>query len=214
MGLLSTTFVATQFKLGIYQARQITRIEKRGILISSADSRYQPDSGIRHELSPDEWLLFSWRFFPRSYRKEFYDEEFLSRECYYDYFAKSDSSRTNIYSIFKSQHSTGYLIIEYFSESHGRFYSGMHINQWGTSDYNTMFKNYFVKPIKYARSAVDAAICMLADLDDFKKINLDLTSLQKDCEDDPGSCELHLKLARLLQDCRHTDLYLEKQLSL
>lgn len=211
MGALSRFFVATQHKLGIYRARQITRIEKRGIVISCADSRYQPDGGVRHELSPDEWFLFSWRFFPRNYREEFYDEEFLSRECYYDYFAKSGSSRTNVYSIFKNQHDTGYIISEHLSEKNQRFYSGMHINQWGTSDYKTVFESGFVKPIQYARSSREAAICMLADLGDFKKIRIDLDSLQKEGTENPGSCALHLKLTKLLQDCKYTDLYLERQ---
>lgn len=211
MGILSKAFVTTQFKLGIYQARQITRIEKRGVVISCADSRYQPDGGIRHELSPDEWFLFSWRFFPRNYRKEFYDEEFLSRECYYDYFAKVERSRINIYSIFKNQHDAGYIITEYFSENHGKLYSGMHINQWGTSDYKTMFESRLVKPIQYAKSVEEAAICMLADLDDFEKVRIDLALLHKDCEENPGACALHLKLTKLLQECNHTDLFLEKQ---
>ncbi|MBZ0095717.1 MAG: hypothetical protein K8H75_10175 [Sulfuricella sp.] len=213
MGVLSRAFVSTQFKLGIYQARQITRIERGGLVISCADSRYQPDGGIRRELSPDEWLLFSWRFFPRDYRKEFYDEEFLLRERYYDYFVKTGNSRTNIYSIYKNQHDTGYIIVEYFGENRGRLYSGMHINQWGTSDYKTVFESGLVKPIEYVRSPVEAATCMLADLDDFKKVKIDLASLHKDCEESPGSCALHLKLTKLLQDCKHTDLYLEKQVA-
>lgn len=119
MGLLSRAIAWAQFKLGIYHARQITRIERGGLVISCADSRYQPDGGIRHELSPDEWLLFSWRFFPRDYRKEFYDDEFLLRERYYNYFAKTEGSRTNIYSIFKNKHNTGYFIVEYFGENRG-----------------------------------------------------------------------------------------------
>lgn len=200
-----------QFKLGIYQARQITRIEKGGFVISCADSRYQPDGGIRHELSPDEWFIFSWRFFPRNHAEDFYDAELLMRERYYDYFAKTGASRTNIYLIFKNKHSTGYIIVEYFGENRGRFYAGMHINEWGTSDYKTVFASRMVKPIEYARSPVEAAICMLADRDYFKEIKIDLASLHKNCEESPGSCALHLKLTELLPACKHTDLYLEKQ---
>lgn len=212
MGVLSRAIVATQFKLGIYQARQITRIEKRGVVISSADSRYQPDGGIRHELSPDAWLLFSWRFFPRDYRKEFYDEEFLSRECYYDYFAPIGRYRKYIFSIFKNQHNTGYVITEHIHEDHGRYYSGIHINEWGTSDYKSVFKSGLVKPIRYAKTPAEAAICILADLDDFEKTKIDLSSLRKDCEDSPGTCALYAKLTKLLQGCKHTDQYLESDL--
>ena len=212
MGLLSRAIAWGQFKFGICQARQITRIERGGIVISCADSRYQPDGGIRHELSPDEWFIYSWRFFPRYYGQYFCDEESFLRECYYDYFAKTRAiQQSNIYSIFKNGHNTGYIIVEHFGENRGRFYSGMHINEWGTNDYKTVFDSGEVKPIEYAKSPVEAAICMLADLDDFKKVKIDLASLQKDCEESPDSCVLHVKLTKLLQDCKHTDLYLEKQ---
>lgn len=213
MGLISRAFVRTQFKLGIYQTRQITRIERGGLVISSADSRYQPNGGIRHELSPDEWLLFSWRFFPMGYREEFYDEEYLSCERYYDYFEKTGRSGTDLYSIFKNGRNTGYIIKEYFGGNRGKLYSGMHINQFGTSDYNTVFNTGSVKPIEYARSPIEAAICMLADLDDFRKVQINLDSLHKDCGENPGSCALHLKLKKLLRNCKHTDLYLEKQVA-
>lgn len=212
MGLLARAIVWMQFRLGIYQARQITRIERGGVVISCADSRYQPDGGIRHELSPDEWFIYSWRFFPRYYGQYFRDEESLLREHYYDYFAKTGALRqSNIYLIFKNKHSTGYIIVEHFGGNRGKFYSGMHINEWGTSDYKMVFESRRVKPIEYATSPVEAASCMLADLDDFKKIKIDLASLQKECEESPGSCALHVKLTKLLQDCKHTDLYLEKQ---
>lgn len=212
MSVLSRAFVSTQFKLGIYQLRQITRIERGGIVISCADSQYQPDGGIRHELSPDEWFIYSWRFFPRYYGQYFCDEASLLRECYYDYFAKTGTIRqSNIFSIFKNRHNTGYIIVEHFGENRGRFYSGMHINEWGTSDYKTVFESGWVKPIDNAKSPVEAAAYMLADLDDFKKVKIDLASLQKDCEESPESCALHVKLTKLLQDCKHTDLYLEKQ---
>lgn len=213
MGLFSRALVGTQFKLGIYQTRQITRIERGGLVISSADSRYQPDGGIRHELSPDEWLLFSWRFFPKDYREEFYDEEFLSRERYYDYFDKAGRSGKNLYSIFKNGHNTGYIIAEYFGGNRRTLYSGMHINEWGTSDYKLVFDSGLVKPIEYAKSPIEAAICMLADLDDFRKITIDLDSLHKECEENPGPCALHLKLMKLLRNCNHTHLYLEKQVA-
>lgn len=210
MGILSRAFVATQFKLGIYKTRQITRIEKGGVVISSADSRYQPDGGIRHELSPDAWFLFSWRFFPRNYRNEFYDEAFLSRELYYDYFAPTGRDKEFIYSIFKNQHDTGYIVSGYWHADHQIIYSGMHVNEWGTSDYKREFTSGLVKPITYAKTPAESAICMLADLDDFEQTKIDLSSLRKDCEDNPGACALHTKLAQLLPRCRNTDRYLEK----
>ena len=77
MGLLSRAIVWMQFKLGTYQARQITKIERGGVVIDCADSRYQPSYGIRYELSPDEWFLYSYQFFPRNHREDFYDENLL-----------------------------------------------------------------------------------------------------------------------------------------
>lgn len=216
VSVLSRPFVSTQFKLGIYQLRQITRIEEGGIVISCSDSRYQPDGGIRHELSPDEWFIYSWCFFPRYYGQYSCDEASLLRECYYDYFAKTRHTRqSNIYSIFKNGHRTGYIIVEHFGQNHlgenrGNFYSGMHINEWGISNYKRVFDSGEVKPIEYTRSPVEAAICMLADHDDFEKAKIDLASLQKDCEASPDSYTLHLKLTKLLQKCKHADLYLEK----
>lgn len=211
MSVLSRAFVSAQFKLGIYQLRQITRIERGGIVISCSDSRYQPDGGIRHELSPDEWFIYSWCFFPRYSGQYFCDEESLLHECYYDYFTKTRSIRqSNIYSIFKNGHNTGYIIVEHFGENRREFYSGMHINSWGTSNYKKVFDSGHVKPIEYTRTPVEAAICMLADLDDFEKVKIDLASLQKDCEASPDSCALHVKLTKLLQKCKHTDSYLEK----
>lgn len=72
----------------------------------------------------------------------------------------------------------GYIITEYICENQDRFYSGMHINELGTSDYKRVFEGGPVKPIEYARSIMGAAICKLADLDDFEKIKIDLTSLR------------------------------------
>lgn len=210
MGILSRAFITAQFKLGTYHARQITRVEKGGIVISSTDSQYQPDGGIRHELSPDEWFLLTWHFFPRNHTEEFYDDEFLSKECYYDYFAQSGRNIKNIYLVFKNQHNTGYFITEYFGDEHGRSYSCTHINQCGSSDYKRTFKSGLIKPIEYARIATEAAICIFADLDDFEKTKIDLSSLQNDFEGCPGACALHSKLTKLLQGCKHTDLYLKK----
>lgn len=226
MGLLARAIVWIQFKLGTYKVRQITRIERGGVVIDCADSRYQPSNGIRYELSPDEWFLYSYRFFPRGYREHSYDEEFTMRELYYDYFAKMGPSRpsfmdttTQIFAIFKNKHSTGYIILETRSSkpnlhliggSRTKFYSGIHINQWGISDYKDTFESGMVKPIYYATSPIEAATCMLADTDDFRKLKIELFSLNEGCDENPGSCVLHSKLTRLLQDCKYTDLYLEK----
>lgn len=211
-----------QFKIGIYQVRQITRIERGGIVISCADSRYQPDGGIRYELSPDEWLLYSYRFFPRDHRREDFDEEFLVRERYYDYFAERGSSKRTkkyIYSIFKNKHNTGYIIVatlfseqnpNLVGESRTKFYSAIHINEWGASDYKDVFESRMVKPIYYATSEIEAAICLLTDRGDFSKVKIDIASLHKDCDESPGSCVLYSKLTKLLQDCNYTDLYIEK----
>ena len=117
----------------------------------------------------------------------------------------------NIYSIFKSKYDTGYIVLECFGGNRGKFYAGMHLNQWGTSDYKTVFASGMVKPIEYATSSAEAAICILADRGDFTEIKIDLASLQKACSDEsPGSCALHSKLTKLLEDCRYTDLYLKK----
>lgn len=223
MDLLARAIVWIQFKLGIYQVRQITRIERGGLVISRADSRHQPDGGIRYELSSDEWFLYSYRFFPRSYRGV-YDEEFLTRERYYDIYANRGPAEQEwqLFTIFKNGHTTGYFIQEYRHSANPnligsfhktRSYYGIHINQLGTSSYKDTTKNSIVKEIYFAETPMDAAICMLADDGDFEKVKIDLASLKKDCEDEslldsPGSCILHSKLTRLLQDCNHADLYI------
>lgn len=211
VGVLSRSFVAMQFKLGIYQARQITRIERGGLVISCSDSRYQPDVGIRHELSPDEWFIYLWRFFPRYSGQYFCDEESLLRECYYDYFAKTGALRqSKIYSIFKDKLDTGYIIIQSFDEYQKSSYHGIYINQWGTSDYKAVFKNdrfnkiSYDENLVYVESLLEAAAYMLADKGNFREVKIDLVSLQSE------SCALHVMLTKLLQKCNHADLYLEK----
>lgn len=212
MGLLSRAIVWMQFKLGTYQARQITKIERGGVVIDCADSRYQPSYGIRYELSPDEWFLYSYQFFPRNHREDFYDEKFIMRELYYDYYAEWGSSkRDQGFAIFKKKSFTGYIILETRSgDSQTKYYSGIHINLWGVSDYVLRRESGMVKPIFHATTPKEAAICMLADTDDFRKVKINLVSLNKDCNENPGSCALHSKLTKLLQDCNHTDLYIDK----
>lgn len=226
MGLLARALIAGEFKLGIYKARQITRIERGGLVISCADSRYQPGNGIRYEMSPDEWFLHIYRFFPRYHVLEAYDEDFLAREVYYDYFAESGlesprsrntDSYTRIFAIFKNDHDTGYRLIETsfsescgsYRESRGSYYSGLHINSWGTSDYRKVDSHHMIKPFEEAKTPADAAIYMLSDAEDFIKVKIDLSELIQDCETSPGSCQLHTKLTRLLKDCRYQHLYLQ-----
>lgn len=224
MGLLAKALIAGQFKLGIYKARQITRIERGGLVISCADSHFQPGNGIRYEISPDEWFLNSYLFFPRNCVREAYDDSFLAREVYYDYFLesglgspRSGDSYTRIFAIFKNDHDTGYRLIETsFSESHGTYrlstgcyYSGMHISAWGISDYRKTDSSHMIKPFENAKTPVEAAIYMLSEEEDFLKVKIDLSELAQDCENSPGSCLLHTKLTRLLKDCRHQRLYLQ-----
>ena len=211
MSLLTRSLVSTQFKLGVYQLRQITRIERGGVVISGCDSRYQPDGGVRHELTPDEWFIYSWHFFPRYAGQYFCDEESLLREIYYDYFAKERIHRqSNMFLIYKNDKSTGYMLTESFGDNIGRFYNGMFVNDLGSSTYQTTDDYGMVKPIEYAKNCVEAAACMLSDINGFRKVIIDLDSLKNDCEDSPEACTLYAKLKKLLPICSHTHLYLKK----
>lgn len=212
MNLLKKAIVWAQFKLGIYEARQIMKIERGGVVISSTNSRYQPSSGIRYELSPNEWLFYSYLFFPRNYGKRFYDEEFTTRELYYDYFSEREPHRdvtTVTYAIFKNRHNTGYIIQVSYYSNRERFCSAKHISSWGFSKYPDTFENY-VKPLYFATNEIQAAIYVLADAWDFKKCKVDLPSLIEDCSKSPGSCLLHSKLIKILQDCKHIDEYIAR----
>ena len=217
-----------KFKLGIYQLRQIIRIERGGIIISCADSRYQPSMGIRYELSPDEWFVYSYRFFPMYLNKDSYDEEFLMRERYYDYYAKrasagqchSDGGHTYIFAIFKNGHNTGYIIKEdthsssYVNYWHGRQrgsrYSSIFINGFRTGSYKKEWDDGRDGPMLFANSTVWTAICVLADGWGFKKDAIDINSLNNNCDENPGSCILHSKLTNLLKDCRYPEHFIRK----
>lgn len=222
MGFLAQSLIAGKFKLGIYKARQITRIERGGLVISCTDSRYQAGNGIRYELSPDEWFLYSYKFFPRDYVLEAYNEDFLTREVYYDFFAetglekpRSGDSFTVIYAIFKNDRDTGYRVIETsfsvsrgsYREGTGHFNQGLHISDRGICEYRSVDSRHFIKPFQEARGVVEAASYMLADAEDFTKIKVDLSELTQDCENSPGSCLLHTKLTRLLKDCKNKHSY-------
>lgn len=220
MGLLARAIVWIQFKLGIYQLKAITKIERGGVVISCTDSRYQPGNGIRLELSPNEWFLYSYLYFPRNCREDAYDEEFITRELYYDIYAKSGPHSQNfrenrdLFAVFKNGHTTGYIIEESRTYEPGgmswtsRRYSCVHINQWGVSWYKTTRKSGSVKPIYFVHDPTTAAICVLADDESFEKVNIDLDSLNKDCENSPGSCILHSKLTKLLQECNYAGLFM------
>ncbi|MCO6426856.1 hypothetical protein [Nitrosomonas communis] len=203
MGLLSTANVWAQFKLGIYDIRQITRIEKRGVVVSSANYRYQPDGGIRHELTPDEWFLFVWQFFPRNYSN---DEEFVDQECYYDYFSPTGRHRSSLYKIFKNGHDTGYILDGGGNNRGDHFYNGSHINQFGISKYESIVEHLNTNPLSNTHPVVYAAVKVLADRNGFKKTKIDLSRLRRDCELNSESCALYLKLTKMLKDCRHTQL--------
>lgn len=224
MGLLSKALIAGQFKVGTYAARQIIRIEKGGLVISCSDSRYQPDAGVRYEISPDEWFLYTYIFFPVGCaREDAYDEAFLTREVYYDYYAKSGpespgsmADRKYIYAIFKNDQDTGYRIIESskainrgsYWHSAGSTYEGLFINSWGLSSYPTS-SSYPVKPFYGAKSIVEAAIYLLADANTLVKVKVSLAELIKESESArPGTIQLCAKLQQLLKACMHTNLYL------
>lgn len=222
VGLVSKAFLAGQFKLGIYKARQITRIERGGLVISTSDSRYQAGNGIRYELSPDEWFMYSYEFFPRDHVLEAYNDDFLAREVYYDFFAetglgkaRSGDSFKSIYAIFKNGQDTGYRVIEIstsvsrgsYREGTGRFNFGLHISDRGICEYQSADSRGFIKPFREAMGVVQAATYMLADAEDFTKTKIDLSKLAQDCENSPGSCVLHTKLTRLLKDCKNKHSY-------
>lgn len=217
MGLLARATIQIKFKLGIYQVRQIMRIERGGIVID----------GIRYELSPDEWLLYLYRFFPRGYgESSYYDEDFLMHERCYDIYAKRGPARPHnmLFEIFEGGHSTGYIIEEHCpstlylnqrGESQSKYYTCIHINQWGTSSYvqwGHELESGTDKPICFATDVIQAAICVLADLQirSFKEHIINLESLNKDCDENPGSCILYSKLSKLLQECNYTDKYMHK----
>lgn len=222
MDLLARAITWMKFKLGIYQVRQIMRIECGGVVISCSDSRYQPSDGIRYELSPDEWLLYSYYFFPKNYGEaSYYDEDFLTHERYYDIYAKSGPARPHnmLFEIFKNGSSTGYIIEEHRpstlylnqnGESQSRYYSCVHISQSGISTYKQWgheLKSGIDKPICFATDVIQAAICVLADLRirSFKEDIIDIDSLNKNCDENPGSCILHSKLTKLLKECNHSN---------
>lgn len=230
MSALARAVCRLKFKLGIYEARQILRVERGGIVISCADSRYQPSEGIRYELSPDEWLLYSYVFFPRGYGEiSSYDENFLKHECYYDIYSKSGLARPRgrVFEIFKNGKRTGYILHEHCpsslylnqnGESQSRYYTCIHINQWGTSSYvqwGRELESGMDKPICFATDVIQAAICVLSDLQirSFKEDIINLESLSKDCDENPSSCILYAKLTKLLQECSYTDKYIHKQVS-
>lgn len=217
MSILTKIAVLIKFKLGIYELRQIIKIEKSGIVISVADSRYRTDAGVRYELSPDEWFIYSWRFFPRYAGQIFCDEETFKSELYYDYFAKVSPyhMRPDYYAVFKNGHNTGYIISKHYRENRSWHnplpysFMSMHINGSSTSDYTRVFDNNFAKPIQYAENLIEAAICILSDLDGFKQTKIEMSSLLDDCKSSPESCALHAKLTELLPKCLYTNFYLK-----
>lgn len=200
MGLFSSVNVRMQFKLGIYETRQITRVEHGGVVID----------GIRYELSPKEWLFYIFQFCSDdSFRK------LIKNELYYDYYPKFKQDFHSMgyscyFAIFKNGHSTGYIVREiHFSrpnpdaigEYRTIFYSGFHINQLAISRYNDT-KNHFLKPIYYTNSKDDAAICMLSDEEGFERVDmmLELAKLKNDYDANHGAYLLQTTLAKQLQD--------------
>lgn len=223
MGIMSRLIVAIEFKLGTLKARQIIRVENGGLVISSSDARYQPGPGIRYELTPDDWFLHTYAFFPMGYSLDAYERGDIKDKVYYDYYSEQHpisprhgDSHRYIYAIFKSGHDTGYRIVEMRrSESHGGYsewvdnwYYGLHINEWGISRYKTTTKSYMQKPFKEARHIHEAAIYMMSDLEEFEREYIKLNVLKSDCERDPGSCVLHDQLAVQLNKCRHASKYI------
>ena len=219
MGMLAKAVVSVQFKLGIYYLKQVLKIERGGVVINNTDTKYQPSDGTRYELSPDAWFLYSYWFFPKDHYG--YDEEFLTRELYYDYYAKSGpaASAYRYYAIYKNGLSTGYFVKEkeYGGETHSpvtsrKFFSGFHIYDWGTSVYQNTQNARLRLGQRFERSMpTDAAICLIADVEDFEKVKINLASLKKDCEEEKNSrsCILHSKLTKLLPDCHFADNYID-----
>lgn len=232
MGFMSRSIVAGEFKLGILQARQIIRIENGGLVISSSDARYQPGPGIRHEISPDEWFLHTYAFFPRYYPLEAYERGAIKNKIYYDYFSEEypvsprhgDVCRY-IYAIFKSGQDTGFRIVEEkrfhylekgsishdsYRECVGSRYSGLYILNSGISRYRRTTKDHLIKPFEDARHINEAAVYMMSDLE-FESEYIKLGELNNDCKSDPGSCVLHEQLVAQLSNCRHARKYVIAQ---
>ncbi len=207
MGLIARNYYKIQFALGKYQLRQITKIERGGIVIDQ----------LRYEQPPDAWLHYLYLFFPRWCRDETYHKDFRNFELCYDYYDKNGCTgphsagggKNFYYALFKNEKTTGYIIREYYSEGR-RSYSVIHINEFGARKYDSL-KNGTVKQIYYAMTEEEAAICMLEDIGDFEPIKIDMNLLAKECENTeqyPGSCILYLKLAELLTKCNHSNNYL------
>lgn len=225
MSALARAVCRLKFKLGVYEVRQILRVERGGIVISCADSRYQPSDGTRYELSPDEWLLYSYVFFPRGCGEiSSYDENFLKRECYYDIYSKSGLARprSRVFEIFRNENRTGYILQEHCpsslylnqnGESQSRYYTCIYINDRGISSYKqwgSELRSGVDKPICFATNERDAGTCVLADLSGFEKSVIDIDALNKNSDEDAGASLLYLKLSELLRDCNFSNEYLRK----
>lgn len=202
MGFLSTAKAKAEFGMGVLELRPLVKVGNYGLVISTHSDKYQPDQGVRYEISPDEWLYYTWEFFP----KDYLDEEDCRRSpiadnIYFDVHAEySPVSRLRkrtgmwVYAVFREGHTTGYLL----EESYGGHFYGLHINRSGIRRFvPESLLNLFTD----ATDRRAAATYMMSNLDRFQEEVIDLSKLETDCADYPGHCYLRDEMQRILSKC-------------
>lgn len=209
MGLINRSFARLKFASGYLEVRKITKIERGSIVID----------GLRYELSPNEWFLCLYLFFPTHCGERLYTKSFCKAEICYDYFHEDNCVRhkgyglthsKSYYSIFNHGKQTGYIIEERRSDKTNIYnmssaFSIYIIPDRGNAyryNYNRLEDALYDGTYSiYNNFLREATIWAYGDPQHFEKIEVDLKNLESLAKENLGTHILYEKLIKLLPKC-------------